>query len=90
MDMIERVARAMFDVCSVDGVTLPWEKVDQGKRDLHMEWATAAIEAMREPTEAMVEAGEKYIRAGRLAEEKYKAMINAALKEHEGANADGR
>ncbi|QND42941.1 hypothetical protein HB770_20745 [Rhizobium leguminosarum bv. viciae] len=52
--MIERVARAIFDVCGIDGVTLPWEKTDQGTRDLHMEWAKAAIEAMRTPTEAMI------------------------------------
>lgn len=49
MKIRERVARAIFDVGSLEGVTLPWEKVDQGKRDFHLELADAAIKAMSEP-----------------------------------------
>lgn len=71
MDMIERVAKALSQQLDKDGY--------------YVDAARAAIEAMRDPTEAMVEAGEKHVRVGRLAEEKYKAMIDAALNEHEGA-----
>ncbi|MHC2481539.1 hypothetical protein [Rhizobium leguminosarum] len=52
--MIERVAKAIYDVTSVDDVTLPWEKAKAGQRALHMELAQAAIEAMREPTREML------------------------------------
>lgn len=59
MKMVEKVARAIFDLASVDDVTLPWERVTEGNRELHREWARAAIRAMREPTEAMIAAGTK-------------------------------
>jgi hypothetical protein len=81
MTMVERVAKAIYDVTSVDDMTLPWEKAKAGQKELHMEWARAAIEAMREPTEAMLWEGpgdpymEKHVWA---------RMIGAALKENEG------
>jgi hypothetical protein len=61
-----------------------FEALTEEVADEYYKMARAAIESLREPTEAMVEAGEKYIRVGRIAEEKYKAMIDAALKEQEG------
>ncbi|MBY3073384.1 hypothetical protein HFO71_24015 [Rhizobium laguerreae] len=69
MTMIERVAKALSQELAKDGY--------------YVDAARAVIEAMREPTEAMVEAGEKHIRVGRIAEEKYKTMIDAALKEQD-------
>jgi hypothetical protein len=55
MEMIEKVARAIFEVCSVDGVTLPWESISENSRALHKDWAKAAIEALREPTPEMLD-----------------------------------
>lgn len=50
MDMIEKVAKAIFDAMDVtDGL-------DSSSAD---RYARAAIEAMREPTQEMVEAGQE-------------------------------
>lgn len=59
MSMIERVALAIFKVDypddeNIDG--LFWER----KGSFYIEQARAAIEAMREPTDAMVLAGSVY------------------------------
>jgi len=70
-EMIERVAKALVDAdCSAEGLTF---------KELSRHMARAAIEAMREPTEEMKEAGEVHVRVGHVATEKYKAMISAAL-----------
>lgn len=80
MDMIERVAKALSQQLDKDGY--------------YVDAARAAIEAMREPTEAMVEAFDTDVDAW--ISEKiedpmhlYKVMIDAALKEHEGAKDEG-
>ena len=47
-DMVERVAKAIYDSCS-----LQWQRITWDERN-HTEWlkqARAAIRAMREPTE---------------------------------------
>ncbi len=76
-DLVERVARAMFVVESDDpddpGV---WEYAAENYRAL----ARAAIEAMREPTEAMIDAGAIYADCNG-AHGAWQAMIDAALKE---------
>lgn len=70
-EMVERVAKALVDAdCSAEGLTF---------KELSLHMARAAIEAMRDPTEPMKEAGELHVRVGHIATEKYKAMINAAL-----------
>ncbi|MGR9130752.1 hypothetical protein [Rhizobium leguminosarum] len=88
--MIDRVAKAIYDVTSVDDVTLPWERAKAGQRELHMEWAQAAIEAMREPTQQMRLAGiAEWSRPDPTPEHEstlvfnvvWRAMVDAALKE---------
>ena len=61
-DMIERVARAMHHAeCQPHrehtgyGDTWQWEDAMPAVRERHLAAARAAIEAMREPTEEMVE-----------------------------------
>lgn len=82
MNMIERVARAMVVADSgPEGSTLfdiHWEEFGEG----YMAGARAAIEAMREPTDEMIEAGvtaEHGKTLGTRVTFEYQAMINAAL-----------
>jgi uncharacterized protein YaiI (UPF0178 family) len=76
-NMVERVARAM--AANPPG---EWYEERDGKtilaRDL-MPTARAAIEAMREPTEAMIEA--RFRTLGNGGQSEWQAMIDAALKE---------
>lgn len=73
-DMVERVAKAIAHAV--------WRQSDSGTPPKWSEWrdeARAAIEAMREPTKAMVEAGTVALHfrpAGLVA---WGAMIDAAL-----------
>lgn len=81
-DMIERVARALHDAdwrtqygtTHIDGTPRTWENC------METEWwlnqARTAIEAMREPSEAMIEAGRD-----EFDDKVWKAMIDAALRE---------
>lgn len=94
MDMIERVARAICAKEYEDPNELTNSYPDGPMYPVwkDFEWcAKAAIQALREPTEAMVEAFDTDVDAW--ISEKiedpmhlYKVMIDAALKEHEGAN----
>ena len=90
--MIERVAKAIYNVEPHlnQGEPIPWEKLRGPLRDLAVQNAKAAIEAMREPTEAMSRAPEN---AGAIvltleghqplypgnARQAWRFMINAAL-----------
>lgn len=67
-EMVERVAKAIYDN---SGMTYSNQQYYQGL-------AKAAIAAMREPTEEMVNA---YNNQEPLSREAYRAMIDAALKE---------
>lgn len=71
--MVERVARAMS--IADNGHAFADVRVHH-----YVPLARAAIEAMREPTEGMVDAGFGYTG---YPEETYKEMIDAALKEAE-------
>jgi hypothetical protein len=80
-EMIERVARAL-DECHDPS---SWHPYDFWDHDFALELARAAIEAMREPTDAMKQAGDDF--SGNLAithdasgEGTWQAMIDAALK----------
>ena len=73
--MIERVARA---ICDATG-EFSWDEEDEITRSEFRNEAIAAIEAMREPTEAMIEAGHWH--SGSDAGPCFTAMIDAALKE---------
>lgn len=78
MTMIERVARAIMRD-DFEGDEL-WESSDKCLRGSYLRNARAAIEAMRDPTDGMVDAGNS------LGHEEapatyYEAMIDAALAE---------
>src|SRR5690606_205253 len=87
-DMIERVARAMWEGerphQGMAGVT-SWDDIVRASDDLSAEVRTQwrrqarwAIEAMREPTEEMVLAGVHHDNIGDMAG-RWRAMIDAAL-----------
>ena len=83
MDMIERVAQRLFQnmAASDNGA---WETADPMITRACMSYARAAIEAMREPTEEMLTAGEDYTDS-RFSEEDdflngWRAAIDAALE----------
>ena len=93
-EMVEKVARALCAASSEQwrsgtyqlrtGPNFEWE--DHEADDLNNHWrskARAAIEAMREPTISMIDAGD-FREAGNgpdLVAAMYHAMIDAALKE---------
>lgn len=81
MNMIERVAKALSiadgnhpDACSNDEDEIPYWT-------LYVKMARAAIEAMREPTEEMANAGAK---VAFMSADLWAAMIDAALSTTEG------
>lgn len=89
MTMIERVARAM---CADDSPHNDWDSRDMSDftRDAWRKMAKAAIEAMREPTDEMIAAGEaeffEHLPEARdwtlsYTKTAYEAMIDAALKD---------
>ena len=82
-EMVERVARAIY------GGPIPWEAIDPASQKILLRDARAAIEAMREPTEAMSEVGRiivgptyeaKSLLRAREADICWRAMIDAALR----------
>lgn len=88
-EMIERVARAIYAAQWNDphcAPPIPFEDAVQDPRHSLVEMAKAAIEAMREPTKAMLEAANTVI-VGDFIEHKsdeaylyYRAIIDAALQ----------
>lgn len=72
--MIEQVAREIYGASPRDAA---WSLLTVAKRTPFIDQARAAIEVMREPTEAMLSAG------GMRSGEQYRAMIDAALNEKE-------
>ena len=56
MDMVEKVAKSVYEKRNGPGC-LPWAHQTKGHRDPYLADARAALEAMREPTGAMIEAG---------------------------------
>jgi len=82
MDMIERVARALWDSPDYIGLCSDERRRDGSWHDcIHL--ARAAIAAMREPTEKMIDAGSKEQRniLSKPIEGIWTAMIDAALTE---------
>jgi hypothetical protein len=85
--MIERVARAIY-FRGGEHDEKAWQYVQDGKREVVYEQARAAIEAMREPSEAMHDGARDWSRVlygkpiGYAASGGcYRAMIDAALEE---------
>ena len=90
-EMIERVAKAIYDAhVSRQPRPADWlswgELIAQGHQGRHRvedtrALARAAIEAMREPSEAMIDAGYEYKGRGNTTEAVWRAMVAAALQE---------
>lgn len=72
-EMVERVARAMFEADRGGS----WDDVRENSKAMWRSFARAAIEAMREPTEAMINVGWRSMNDERLP---WEVMIDAALK----------
>lgn len=85
-EMVERVARAIFHSNFPEN---EYENFDEDSQNKYLESAKAAIEAMREPTEAMINRTNpaKEMAQWQIDEYKsiitdsYKSMINVALNE---------
>lgn len=58
---VEQVARAIYEGRNGKGCTA-WGRMPRSHRDPYLVDARCAIEAMREPTEAMVDAGRQALR----------------------------
>ncbi len=77
-EMVERVARALW-MERYNGP--PWEDEESDMREIYYGRASAAIAAMREPTEEMMTAGgERLGTTNYYAGQCWKAMADAALK----------
>jgi hypothetical protein len=76
--MIERVARAICEAKLWPGA---WEKETEGNREEWRMLARAAIEAMREPTDAMLACGEQWgLPSDPMGLKRWQEMIDAALE----------
>lgn len=81
--MIERLARALHAcVVQQDADQLPWEQLSRQLKEECLFLARAAIEAMREPTNAMVEAADGEYRDDdrRALVGEWQTMIDVALR----------
>jgi hypothetical protein len=86
MDMVERVARAIYEGPEIieDIYATKWDDLRVKEQGTFRDIAIRAIEAMRVPTEAMIDA---YVREGHgktvgdVAVNGYRAMISAALSD---------
>lgn len=84
MNMIERVARAIYEVSPFRDTAGEYDEQSEIYRRMCRLFAVAAIEAMREPTDGMIEAGvtADYGRSlGERVQNCHYAMIDAALEE---------
>ncbi|KAA3518871.1 hypothetical protein DXT89_26745 [Agrobacterium vitis] len=90
--MIERVARALYDASPYRDNEGSYDEQSPMYKSFCLALASAAIEAMREPTEAMVKKGVEFSLSSTLSgnyrwqnyvADKHRAMIDAALKEGE-------
>jgi len=77
-DMIDRVARALCKT-EHEGDAGAWENKEDYQREDYRAEARAAIEAMREPTEAMYKAARAYGFSDGEALHCWKEMLDAAL-----------
>jgi hypothetical protein len=95
--MIERVARAHYArTIEIVAITHPgapffaWDRLPEEQRRLSVAGARAAIEAMREPTWAIIRAADRH-NANQSIEDfrdQWSDMIDAALAEHQASPKD--
>lgn len=79
-EMIERVAKALYDISLRKMNSAEWEDAGSFTQDTKRREARAAIEAMREPTRDMIDAAatvDRYAEPG----EEWGPMIDTALRE---------
>jgi hypothetical protein len=79
-EMVERVARAMYKGCDDDARHPTWDEVDHAFHNLWLRAARIGIAAMREPTEAMLEASPPIAGENPSKYEIWQAAIDEALK----------
>jgi hypothetical protein len=87
MNMIEKVARAIF---ASEGMVytddermfepFPYDELDEIEQATFTHKAKAAIEAMREPTETMLDVGDEAMTSTGFSRQVYSRMIDAALE----------
>ncbi|MCP8895329.1 hypothetical protein KYK29_10325 [Shinella daejeonensis] len=82
MKMVEKAARKIYERRNGHGCK-PWSRLPRSHQEPYLTDASAAIEAMREPTEVMSEVGRDH-NFNRYAEPAWQAMIDAALNEVAG------
>lgn len=78
MTMVERVAKNIYEGRNGRGC-VPWSRRSGGHKAPYLSDARAAIEAMREPTDAMIAEGNAYDECAPY--DIYESMIDAALSE---------
>lgn len=76
--MIERAARAIYEGRNGSGCK-PWSRLTQAHREPYLADVRAAIEAMRDPTDAMIDIGVD----GDDAVDIYQSMLDTALLEYQ-------
>ena len=87
MDMVEQVAKAIYDCHKlIQPSSFTWEEtIEPRHREAWLKYARAAIAAMREPTPAMLKACDSIMGGGFQNShsdlETWQEMIDAALKE---------
>lgn len=83
MTMVETVARAIYEGRNGAGCR-PWSRLPRSHREPYLGDARAAILALREPSEAMLQAAWDNVPTGATAGT-WKAMIDAILSEDDSA-----
>lgn len=80
-EMVERVAKAIVARIDVmDGCGSTWDAAPASAKEEAFIIARAAIEAMREPTEPMIQRGWELLRGNLRPDEIYPHMIDEALR----------
>lgn len=85
MTPIERAARAIHNFRQSRGFggLATWESEPHEIHTLHLDTARAVLEALREPSDFMLDAGGNYVETRLDTRENWQAMIDAALGECE-------
>lgn len=81
--MLERVARAIYETepfgTTAHGHPIAWSSVAESQKDGFLLKARAAVEAVREPTDAVLNAGYEAEPTGAAILPSWEAMIDAIL-----------
>ncbi len=80
MNMIEKVARAIYAADSIPAHTKPWEEAGAEAHEIYYDMAKAAIQAMRFQPHALLCTDDNPART--MDSDRFNAIIDAALKEN--------